>query len=66
MEQPVPPSLVAERLVAERVIEQREGISAQRRGSKAEESDRPEANLPHPQDVNEIASGPRWVTASEE
>ncbi len=52
-------------LATERVIEQREGISAQRRGGKAAESDRPEANLPHPQDVNELASGPRWVTASE-
>lgn len=44
----------AERLEDEREDEQREGISAERRGSKAAPSDRPENEPPHPQDVNEI------------
>jgi hypothetical protein len=39
----------------ERAAEQREGISAERRESPAAPSDRPEKDLPHPQDVNEIS-----------
>ena len=39
----------------ERPAEQREGLSAERRGSPAAPSDRPEGDTPHPQDVNEIA-----------
>ena len=41
----------------ERVVEQQEGISPERRGSPAAASDRPEGDTPHPQDVNEIAEG---------
>jgi hypothetical protein len=41
----------------ERVIEQQEGITPERRGSGAAPSDRPENEPPHPQDVNEIAEG---------
>ena len=44
----------AERLENERPAEQREGITAKRRGSPAAPSDRPEEDVPHPQDVNEI------------
>ncbi len=44
----------AERMDAERDDEQEEGITAARRGSAAAPSDRPENELPHPQDVNEI------------
>jgi len=44
----------AERLEDEREAEQREGISAERRGSGAAPSDRPENKPPHPQDTNEI------------
>jgi hypothetical protein len=44
----------AERLENERPAEQREGITPKRRGSPAAPSDKPEADLPHPQDVNEI------------
>ena len=39
----------------ERPAEQREGLSAERRGSPAAPSDKPEGDTPHPQDVNEIA-----------
>ena len=39
----------------ERPAEQREGLSAERRGSPAAPSDMPEGDTPHPQDVNEIA-----------
>jgi hypothetical protein len=39
----------------ERVIEQQEGITPERRGSAPAPSDRPENDPPHPQDVNEIA-----------
>lgn len=48
-----------ERLEAERTVEQEEGISPERRGTPAAPSDRPENELPHPQDVNEIAHGRR-------
>ena len=44
----------AERLEDERQDEREEGIAARRRGSPAAPSDRPEGELPHPQDVNEI------------
>lgn len=44
----------AERMDAERSHEQEEGITAERRGSPAAPSDRPESDSPHPQDVNEI------------
>jgi hypothetical protein len=43
-----------DRMDAERDDEQREGITRARRGSAAAPSDRPEEDLPHPQDVNEI------------
>ena len=39
----------------ERAEEQREGIARDRRGSPAAPSDRPEKEVPHPQDVNDIA-----------
>lgn len=39
----------------ERPAEQREGLTPERRGSPAAPSDRPEGDVPHPQDVNEIA-----------
>lgn len=42
-------------LEQERAVEQREGIAPDRRGSPAAPSDRPENELPHPQDTNEIA-----------
>jgi len=45
----------AKRLENERPAEQREGISPKRRGSPAAPSDKPEEDVPHPQDVNEIA-----------
>ena len=48
-----------ERLEAERFKEQAEGISGARRGAPAAESDKPEENLPHPQDVNEVDYGKR-------
>jgi hypothetical protein len=44
-----------ERLEDERDDEVAEGISPARRGSTAAPSDRPEGDLPHPQDVNEIS-----------
>ncbi len=44
----------AERMASERPREQDEGITAERRGSRAAPSDRPENDPPHPQDVNEI------------
>ena len=47
----------AKKLEHERVVEQQEGISEERRGSPAAASDRPENDPPHPQDVNEIAEG---------
>jgi hypothetical protein len=43
-----------ERLEDERDLERDEGLSPARRGSTAAPSDRPENELPHPQDVNEI------------
>ena len=48
-----------ERLEAERAKEQREGLAQTRRGTPAAESDKPEENLPHPQDVNEVDYGRR-------
>ena len=45
----------AEKADQERSAEQREGLSAERRGSPAAPSDKPEGDTPHPQDVNEIA-----------
>ena len=45
----------AKRLEDERDDEMHEGISADRRGSTAAPSDKPEGTAPHPQDVNEIA-----------
>lgn len=53
-EQPKPTNK-AEKADNERVAEQREGLSAERRGSPAAPSDKPEGDTPHPQDVNEIA-----------
>jgi hypothetical protein len=44
----------AERLGRERDEESENGITAQRRGSKAAPSDKPEGTAPHPQDVNEL------------
>ena len=51
-QQPQPPP---DPIAKERVIEQDEGISPERRGSPAAPSDKPEGNTPHPQDVNDIA-----------
>ena len=48
-----------ERLEDERAKEQSEGISRARRGAAAADSDRPENDLPHPQDVNEVDYGRR-------
>ena len=48
-----------ERLESERAKEQDEGISRARRGTPAAESDKPENELPHPQDVNEVDYGRR-------
>jgi hypothetical protein len=45
----------AEKAEDERPVEQREGISPERRGSPAAPSDKPEGGTPHPQDVNEIS-----------
>jgi len=44
----------AERLEAERPREQEEGLAPGRRGGEAAPSDKPEGDLPHPQDTNEI------------
>ena len=44
-----------ERLAAERPAEQAQGLDPKRRGSKAAPSDKPEGELPHPQDVNEFS-----------
>jgi len=44
-----------ERLAAERPAEQEQGLSPKRRGTPAAPSDKPENELPHPQDVNEIS-----------
>lgn len=44
----------AELMDRERADEQEEGLAAERRGSPAAASDRPENRTPHPQDVNEI------------
>jgi len=44
-----------ERLAAERPAEQEQGLSPKRRGTPAAPSDKPENDLPHPQDVNEIS-----------
>ncbi len=46
-----PPDAIAK----ERVVEQDQGISPERRGSPAAPSDKPEGDTPHPQDVNDIA-----------
>lgn len=46
-----PPDKIAE----ERVVEQEQGLTSERRGSPAAPSDKPEGDTPHPQDVNEIA-----------
>lgn len=45
----------AEQAERERPVEQREGITPERRGSRAAPSDKPEGDTPHPQDVNDIA-----------
>ena len=42
-------------IASERVTEQEQGLSPERRGSPAAPSDKPEGDTPHPQDVNEIA-----------
>lgn len=42
-------------IAKERVVEQDQGISPERRGSPAAPSDKPEGDTPHPQDVNDIA-----------
>ena len=42
-------------IAKERVTEQEQGISPERRGSPAAPSDTPEGDTPHPQDVNDIA-----------
>ena len=55
MKQPPEPTNKAEKADQERPAEQREGLSAERRGSPAAPSDMPEGDTPHPQDVNEIA-----------
>ena len=55
MKQQPQPTDKAEKADNERVAEQREGLSAERRGSPAAPSDKPEGDIPHPQDVNEIA-----------
>jgi hypothetical protein len=39
----------------ERLAEQQEGISEERRGSEAAPSDQPEGTPPHPQDVTDIS-----------
>jgi hypothetical protein len=44
-----------ERLAAERPAEQEQGLDPKRRGTPAAPSDKPEGELPHPQDVNEIS-----------
>lgn len=46
----------AERMADEREEEQEEGLTEARRGSAAAPSDKPEGDLPHPQDVNEISA----------
>ena len=56
-ERPPRPSR-GEILADERDEERSDGITAERRGSPAAPSDRPEKGPPHPQDVNEI-SDPR-------
>jgi len=50
-QQPAPTTKIQK----ERVVEQEEGISPERRGSPAAPSDKPEGDTPHPQDVNDIA-----------
>ena len=55
MTEPLKPTNKAEQADDERVTEQREGLTAERRGSPAAPSDKPEGDIPHPQDVNEIA-----------
>ena len=55
MTEPLKPTNKAEQADDERVAEQREGLTAERRGSPAAPSDKPEGDIPHPQDVNEIA-----------
>ncbi len=52
-EQQSPPP--ADKIAKERVVEQEQGITPERRGSPAAPSDKPEGDTPHPQDVNEIA-----------
>ncbi len=39
----------------ERVVEQEQGLTPERRGGPAAPSDKPEGDPPHPQDVNDIA-----------
>lgn len=51
----VPPDPKAKRMDDEREDEQEEGLAEDRRGSVAAPSDKPEGDLPHPQDVNEIS-----------
>lgn len=48
------PEAKADLMEKEREDEREEGITAERRGSPAAPSDRPENEPPHPQDVNEI------------
>ncbi|MDQ3400278.1 MAG: hypothetical protein M3470_04690 [Chloroflexota bacterium] len=49
------PQPKADDVAKERVVEQEQGISPERRGSSAAPSDKPEGDTPHPQDVNDIA-----------
>ena len=49
------PTDKAEKADRERPAAQREGLTEARRGSPAAPSDMPEGDIPHPQDVNEIA-----------
>lgn len=44
-----------DKIAEERVVEQEQGLTSERRGSPAAPSDKPEGDTPHPQDVNEIA-----------
>ena len=44
-------------LEKERVVEQREGIVAEK--GRVKDSDRPEPNVPHPEDVNMMDSAKR-------
>lgn len=55
MKEPETPTEKTEQADQERPIEQREGLTEERRGSPAAPSDLTEGDIPHPQDVNEIA-----------